>query len=248
MAKAKAEKLVTTYIDLATIGTLPMNFKTHDIAETEKSIRLRGVIDPIGVNPETMNSFDGNGRVETLTAMHAKWLNPAKKEDKEPPKYVVVEDMKWFVPVIYVSMTADQEKSAAAALNRINQLGGYDEAVMLEVLEELKGKDMLDGTGYTDKDLTALLKRFPGQGGQDGETANKAAQEAVKGTAPGIKTTAAVSSVKQVGLLFNPEDHVRFTERVVQLSKLLNTTNTTDTVLKAMEYAHDNLNTKAGTE
>lgn len=246
MAKPKqSTKLEITYRDVTSIGLLPMNFKRHALEETRASIELRGVIDPIGYNPKTKNTFDGNGRTEVLKQMHADWLDNPKVE---VPKGVEVDEHKWLVPTVSVSMTADEEVSAAAALNRIGELGGYDEAYMLEVLESLKSKDMLEATGYDDNYLSALLKRFPHPDNGNANPDDKNASDGLKTPGSGIQASGQVSNIKQVGLLFAPDKHKRFVELTINLSKPLKQDNTSDTILAALEYCSENLNAKAATD
>lgn len=242
------------YVPVGDLKILPKNFKRHALEEAEHSIHQRGFIDPIGVNPTTGHTFDGNGRVEALIKMRDEWL---VDKTKPVPARVAVVKGDWHVPTVEIAMTEDEEVSAAAALNQINKIGGYDEAFQLEVLQEMKERGTFDATGFTDADLASLLKRFPQQPDQppatdaDDELAAAAGQTAPAGLGsvatgglegPGMKVTAPTSSIKQVSLLYAPEKHKEFADLCIAVAPKLNTDNQSDTVLAALRYANENAN------
>lgn len=228
-------RLQIEYKDVNSISILVKNIKRHDLDETEASIRLRGVIDPIGINPITGNAFDGNGRTETLQIMHANWLDEGA-QPSDVPTGIVVENGNWLVPTVAVEMTETEEIAAAAALNRIAERGGFDDALMVEILQELKENDALTATGYTDDDLAELLKKFPAEKPKavKAEGEKDVDDELQAELKPDI-SNAPPSTIKQVQLLFTPENHARFVEAAFKLSEMLEIDNVSDTVLRALE-------------
>ncbi len=241
-------QLKIKYRPLEDVAILDKNFKRHALGETEQSIIKRGFIDPIGVNPNTGNAFDGNGRIEVSKSMYQKWL---VDKTQPVPVGVTVQKNKWLVPAVDVAMTPDEEVAAAAALNQINKLGGYDEAFQLEILQEMQDKGTFEATGFTDADLQDLLKRFPPDkpptngipempASLSGAPDNDIELEGEPGDRP-------QSNIKQVALLYNIERHKEFVSLTVALASKLGTDNQTDTVLAALRYANENLSPKTDT-
>lgn len=232
-------KLAIKYRGLSEISLLEKNFKRHDLDATRASMEHRGVIDPIGFNPATGNAFDGNGRTETLRMMHADWL-----EDKTVPvpRGVTVKKDEWLVPTVDVEMTADEEVAAAAALNQINKLGGYDEAFQLEILQEMQQQGTMIATGFTELDLASLLKRFPDKSGAPDEGEPPPPLIDGENAGAGLGFRAVTSSIKQVSLLYAPDKHSEFLRLTVAVGKALNTNNASDTVLAALRKADEVLN------
>lgn len=61
------------------------------------------------------------------------------------------------LPVIWLDVDDDAARRILLVDNRANDLAEYDEAQLVELLE---GLDSLDGTGYSDADLTSLLSEL----------------------------------------------------------------------------------------
>ncbi len=240
------------YRPIDELKLLPKNFKRHATQEAEGSVMARGFIDPIGVNPVTGHTFDGNGRIEVLIRMRDRWRTD--KSIPVPSMITVVKD-NWHAPTVEIPMDEDEEVSAAAALNHIGRIGGYDEAFQLEILQEMKEKGTFDATGFTDSDLQSLLKRFPAQKAPEtnpdaelGELTQNApsglgtmANGTPATTGPGMKVTAPTSSIKQVSLLYAPDKAQEFAQLAIALAPKLNTDNQSDTVLAALRYANEKL-------
>lgn len=63
-----------------------------------------------------------------------------------------------YLPVLWVDVDDERAKRILLVDNRSNDLAGYDEGTLVEILQSLEGTDLgLAGTGYTDADLAALL-------------------------------------------------------------------------------------------
>jgi len=230
-------RLHIRYVDVALILPLEKNFKRHAIPETQKSLRRFGVIDPIGINRQTGKNYDGNGRVEALQAMREDWIDAGKPLGTgsvfEPPKGVVAVGEKWFVPTVDgVNLSEVDEAPAAAALNRINELGGYDEALMAEILQMMKDTPgSLDATGYSDEDVDEIVKRLEKEvPGGDFDIH----EETPGGFGGGMQAHAAISNTKQIALILSQEVHAEFIELAMKLSERFKTDNVTDTVIACM--------------
>lgn len=226
-------KLKIIYRDIDELKFLPKNFKRHALDEATESISINTFVDPIGRNPQTGHTFDGNGRIEALRIMRKRWL---EDKTKPVPSGIEVKGDKWLAPSIDVEMDEDAEVRVAAALNEINRIGGYDEAFQLEVLQELQAKDKLTGTGFGEADLSALVKRFggdkkPSNSNPDEDLANLSG---APDNSNGEKANAPTSTVKQVQLFFQPELHIEFMNLTMELAEPLGCDNVSDTVIEAL--------------
>jgi hypothetical protein len=139
------------YDDLDALAHLPTNPKGHDLGAIGFSLARWGLIDQIVVNDTTGHIIAGNGRVDSLRALHA--------AGKAPPMGVTVEGGRWLVPVVHgLSVPVEQEAAAALALNRVHDLGGYNEETLAAVLHDLLAADQLSGTGYNQADVEFLAR------------------------------------------------------------------------------------------
>jgi DNA modification methylase len=66
------------------------------------------------------------------------------------------------VPVIWVQVDDATERRLLLVDNRSSDLGEYDEEALLGLLKELQADQGLDGTGYTEADLDALIEEAEG--------------------------------------------------------------------------------------
>jgi len=147
------------WIDIGKVELLPQNTKDHDAGAIIESIKRFGFIDPIGLNTETNRAFDGNGRLEALRVM--------KVQGMECPKGVRAEGGKWLAPFFCFQIPEKEEQAAAIALNKTNELGGWDYDALAKVLSNLATlPDGLKGTGWDTDDLDAILA-FTAMGGDD---------------------------------------------------------------------------------
>jgi len=128
--------LNTTYeeVDVTTIKTHPANPRRGDLDVIKDSISVNGFYGSVVVNKRTSHILAGNHRY-----MAAKALGYDK------------------VPVTWVDVGEHEEKRILTADNRTSELGGYDEAVLADLLQELSDEGMLEGTGYGADELGELL-------------------------------------------------------------------------------------------
>ncbi len=144
---------------LESLQRLPRNPKSHDLGAIHQSVRRWGFLERILVNETTGHVVAGAGRLDTLQGMKAR--------GEKAPRNVEERGGKWLVPVDVDDLPEDQETAAAIALNRLVELGGWDEGLLAQVLADIaaRGEDALDGVGYDRDDVDALLAaRTPPEG------------------------------------------------------------------------------------
>jgi DNA modification methylase len=135
------------YIPLAQLQVAARNPKKHAIGPLGSSISRFGYVEPIVLDERTQRMVAGHGRRETLLKMHA--------EGEAPPAGVRQADGDWLVPVVR-GWSSKSDKDAEAYLiasNRHVELGGWDDSALAALLQDID----LEGTGFTQDDLTALL-------------------------------------------------------------------------------------------
>ena len=139
-------------IQLEKVVGLVRNAKDHDIGGIIMAIRRFGFIHPLVINSVTGHMIAGHGRVEALRVMKL------GGEDIKP-KGIVGDEYQWFVPCYEAQIEESEEEAASVALNRLEELGGWDESQLVKVLSDLaaKGKEMLDGIGFDADDLDRMI-------------------------------------------------------------------------------------------
>ena len=133
--------LNTTYeeVDVTTIKTHPANPRRGDLDVIKDSISVNGFYGSVVVNKRTSHILAGNHRY-----LAAKALGYDK------------------VPVTWVDVGEHEEKRILTADNRTSELGGYDEAILVDLLKELSDEGMLEGTGYGADDLEDMIADLSG--------------------------------------------------------------------------------------
>lgn len=128
------------YLPLSEIEKWPRNPKKHDLPTIKDSIRRFGFVELPVRDEKSGRLVAGHGRQEALSEMHA--------QGEEPPANVRVrEDGEWLVPILCgISFKDDREAEAyIIASNRLTERGGWDEALVQQIIET-PGFDAL-GTG-----------------------------------------------------------------------------------------------------
>jgi len=140
--------LAFEYVSLDEIEEREGNPKDHDLGEIVESFRRFGFVAPVQLEGESMRLLAGHGRIQALKAM--------RESGDAPPARVLARDGLWFIPAVRgAAFDSDMEAMAyAIADNRTCELGGWLEAKLAEVLRNLPS---LDGIGYDQEDLDALL-------------------------------------------------------------------------------------------
>ena len=149
----KDEGLHIEYLPLDELQEAPRNPKQHEIEAIQASMRRFGFVAVPAINETTGRMVAGHGRKEALVAMEA--------AGEAPPRRIVVKNGDWYVPVLRgVAFETDEEAEAyLLADNRLTEIGGNDEALLAEMLGEMKNLDGgLVGVGYSDEDVAKMLK------------------------------------------------------------------------------------------
>lgn len=138
------------YLPLDEVMAAPRNPKDHDLGAIMLSIRRFGFVTPAVINAASGRLVAGHGRLEALLSM--------RDEGEPAPNGVIVDESgRWLMPVVTgVEFVSEEEAEAyLVADNRTPQLGGWDEAMLAEVLRD---QTELAGTGYDGDDLDAMLE------------------------------------------------------------------------------------------
>ena len=129
-------------VSVSELQTHPHNPRRGDLSSLGESIDVNGFYGAIVAQKSTGHILAGNHRY-----LAAKQKNAA------------------FLPVIWLDVDDDQAKKILLADNRTSDLAVYDEEELSALLQSLES---LDGTGYTEDDLDALM----GDDEDDTEQAN----------------------------------------------------------------------------
>lgn len=123
-------------VDIDTVRPYNRNPRRHDLSVIRESLQENGQYRPLVVNRGTVT-----GRVNEILAGSGTWQ-------------VAKDEGWWKVAVTFVDVDEDRAAKIVLVDNRANQLGGFDDAILAELLTEL---DDVSGTGYTEPDLDDLL-------------------------------------------------------------------------------------------
>jgi len=131
----------TTMVPIGDLKPYARNPRAGDIDAIADSIRTHGMFRHLVVNRRDNTVLAGN---HLLHAAHDVGVTA--------------------VPVAYVDV--DDKEAARIVLvdNRTSDLGGYDQGLPLNLLDDLRATDVaLDGTGYSQQDLDDLTVRVSDQ-------------------------------------------------------------------------------------
>jgi hypothetical protein len=134
-----SDELTIRYVPLSTVALWERNPKRHSIGDLAASIERYGFKEIPKYEPRLNNGqggiVAGNGRIETLAALH--------QQGKPAPRGIIEQDGEWLVPVTFGVDAASQEEAEAYGIDSNNlSLSGGD----------FTAWDMsrLWGEGYTD--------------------------------------------------------------------------------------------------
>lgn len=142
----------TKLLSITSLVPDPDNARTHPKENLEaitKSLRRFGQVEPMVVQKSTSIVIGGNGRLEAMRAMNAE----AEAAGEKPP---------WpRVRAAIVSVTNDERRALALALNRTGELAGWDEKQLTETITYLMEHDFEVGDlGWSSEDLEAIAQQF----------------------------------------------------------------------------------------
>ena len=136
-------KLETEYIPIEQLNPWNKNPRLHNLNSLVESIKEFGFRDPISINENNNEIEEGHGRLKALKQL--------KEAGSEPPAFIIQENETWLVPVQRFNDTELNQKRYSLAHNRVQELGGYDEPLLLETLVDLK--EDLFATGFSQDDI-----------------------------------------------------------------------------------------------
>lgn len=148
----------------------PRNPKDHDLEEIKKSFGRFGFVKPILVDEGSMKLVAGHGRIDSLKGI--------KEAGKAPPRGIKVENGNWLVPVLRGVEFANTKEAEAYLLadNRLGEIGGWNQDMLSEIVNELSGEGLLEGVGFTaesmDYDFSSLDKELEELAGIEDSTIN----------------------------------------------------------------------------
>jgi hypothetical protein len=143
------------YIPLAELLTRlhPRNPKDHDISAIVASYKYHGFVASGVIDSRTGLFLAGHGRIKALARM--------KQQGMEAPNGIRNGGADWLVPVQtgYESESDDAALAYLAADNKLTELGGWDEPLLAELLQEIhnSGEIALEASGFDADDLDTLL-------------------------------------------------------------------------------------------
>lgn len=134
----------------------PQNEKLHTLEDIKASIRRHGFTEPPLVDERTGLIGAGHGRIEALLEM--------QQAGEDPPRRISpADDGDWMVPVLREGHESPDDLGATdyrITANRLTEVGGWDLKRLTTNLKTLADAGRLTGTGYTEVDLSALVKSY----------------------------------------------------------------------------------------
>lgn len=143
------------YLPLGDVARADRNPKEHDLPAIRHSVETFGCTIAGMLDERTGRLVSGHGRLAVLELMC--------DEGAAPPEGVRAAPAGggWLVPIVRGwSSRSDAEATAyLIAANRTGELGGWDDRLLAELLDETAdhSPDLLAATGYSDDDLGDLI-------------------------------------------------------------------------------------------
>lgn len=140
----KREVGTTSSVSPADLTTYPRNARQGDVAAIAASLKAHGQYKPVVVNIGT-----GTGRHNEVLAGNHTLLAFRELAQQHP------DDPQWAnILVHWVNVDEDMAARIVVADNRTSELGGFDVAVLAELLDGMDGD--LSGLGYSAADMADL--------------------------------------------------------------------------------------------
>jgi hypothetical protein len=153
---AKQPARYTEYMPISKMEEAERNPKGHDSPRIQGAIARFGFMDQAILDERTGRLVGGHGRLAGLIEM--------RDEGQDPPEGIEVDASgEWLWPVTrgWSSRSDVEAEAALVALNRLTELGGWDDLDQLgQILENANAVDptLLDVAGYTQGELDTLLE------------------------------------------------------------------------------------------
>lgn len=149
-----AGEMRVTFERLSELERWPRNPKKHDHEGVSDSMTRWGYTIPIAIDEGTKRIVAGHGRLETLQLRKSRGEDPPERVKVDP------ETGEWLVPVLRGIAFPNPEEAEAYLLadNRQTELGGYDDAILAEMLREHQEKAKgLIGVGWNEEQVADLV-------------------------------------------------------------------------------------------
>lgn len=134
------------------------NPKKYNTPAIFDSLGKYGYADPIIIDDASGQIVGGQGVLAVLLMAHAA---------QEPaPKHIQIgSDGQWLIPCLHIRLKEGEAPAYSVARNRTQELGGWDEALLVDILKEIQETDPMGllGTGFTDTDLNVLQQKVGGE-------------------------------------------------------------------------------------
>lgn len=137
-------------LPLSQVKQLPRNAKAHDVDAIQESMEEFGFMQRIVINDRTGHLLSGHGRIDTLNKLHT--------EGHEPPVGIEDGTNGWLVPVDFVDVPEEREEAAAMALNKVQEIGGWEDETYRDVVKALTESNQLAGTGISAEEVAKALE------------------------------------------------------------------------------------------
>lgn len=149
MTKPASRKIRQEERSIEDLASADVNPKRHDEPSISRSISALGFIEVPVLDERTGRLIGGHGRRDSLLA--------TKAAGQPPPEGVRLDpDGRWMVPVtIWRSRNDAEARAALVALNRLPELGGWDERELVQALTNMDS-DLRFLAGYDDSSWTDL--------------------------------------------------------------------------------------------
>jgi hypothetical protein len=151
------------YMPITELVPATRNPKDHDLDQIQASMARFGYTEPVIIDERTGKLVSGHGRCESLRLLH--------DAGGPPPDGIEVIADDWLVPVNRGWASKDDVEAGAylLAANRLVELGGWNEATLLESLQELVEGDAILGTGFDMEDVEAIQRKLKRQAAGSGD-------------------------------------------------------------------------------
>jgi site-specific DNA-methyltransferase (adenine-specific) len=143
------------YLPLSQLASATRNPKAHALQDIGQSVDRFGYVEPVVLDERTQRLVAGHGRIKTLTSM--------REYRKQPPDGIEVgEDGEWLMPVVrgWASKSDRDAEAFLIASNRLTELGGWHDADLAALLDQISRETTLDGTGFSADDLARMLREL----------------------------------------------------------------------------------------
>jgi hypothetical protein len=141
------------HLPLSGIIRATRNPKAHQASAIRASIEKFGVTMAGLLDERTGRLVAGHGRLAALDSMRA--------DGATPPEGVTEADGEWLVPIVrgWSSRSDAEAEAYLVADNRLSELGGWDDRLLVEVLDEIAddNPDLLELAGYSQTDLDDMI-------------------------------------------------------------------------------------------